>query len=44
MWYNKLWLFGFGYSNTKPKNNTILDDAENAINFSLSDLKYKKDI
>ena len=32
---------GFGDSNTKPKNNTILDDAENAINFALANLNYK---
>ena len=32
---------GFGDSNTKPKNNTILEDGESAINFSLSHLKYK---
>ena len=32
---------GFGDSNTKPKNNTIIEDGETAINFALTDLKYK---
>ena len=32
---------GFGDSNIKPKNNTIIEDGESAINFALSDLDYK---
>ena len=33
--------FGFGCSSGKPKINTILSDGEDAINFSISYLKYK---
>ena len=32
---------GFGDSNIKPKNNTIFEDGEDAINFSLGHLNYK---
>ena len=32
---------GFGDSNIKPKNNTIFEDGEDAINFSIGHLKYK---
>ena len=33
--------YGFGCSSGKPKINTILSDGEDAINFSISYLKYK---